>query len=105
MLERLIEAAGLQRPSVVVKKRRDDILAVIRDAGGTMPRVFGSCARGDDTALSDLDLFITPTQGNAWKFVGIASRLSELLGIKVDVIDGRTTNPRLAQAQQEAVAL
>ncbi|GAB3494255.1 hypothetical protein GCM10027572_22860 [Flexivirga lutea] len=55
----------------------------------TNPRLFGSVARGDATADSDIDLLVdlVPGGGNELLRVsGIAEELSELLGTRVDVV-------------------
>lgn len=55
----------------------------------TNPRLFGSVARGDARDDSDLDLLVdlVPGAGNELlRVAGIAEELSELLGVRVDVV-------------------
>ena len=53
------------------------------------PRLFGSVARGDATADSDIDLLVDllPGGGNElMRVAGISEELSQLLGRRVDVV-------------------
>jgi uncharacterized protein len=57
--------------------------------GAGHPRLFGSVARGDAGEDSDLDLLVdlVPGAGNEMLRVsGLAEELSELLGVRVDVV-------------------
>lgn len=58
--------------------------------------VFGSFARNENTKDSDIDIlvdFIDPI--SFLDFVGIEQELSEILGIKVDLVTGRSVDPKL----------
>lgn len=59
--------------------------------------IFGSYARGEQTAESDLDLLVefekTPT---LYAFVGLGLDLEELLGTKVDLATRSMLKPRIA---------
>ena len=48
-------------------------------------QVFGSYARGEATAESDLDLLIEMDQQVGWAFFDYPRELAERLGIKVDI--------------------
>lgn len=64
----------------------DDILSRYR---ASQPRIFGSVARGDATADSDIDLLVDllPGGGNELlRVAGIAEELTHLLGTRVDVV-------------------
>ena len=53
-------------------------------------KVFGSVLHGDDVDGSDLDLLVEPTaQTTMFDIGGIQFEVSELLGIKVDVLTPR----------------
>lgn len=70
-------------------------------------RLFGSVARGEDHADSDID-FLVDFQPGATLFdqVGLIDALSRQLGHKVDVVSSRGVNPHLSQRiLQEAVRL
>lgn len=62
---------------------------VLERYGDDNLRMFGSAARGDAHEGSDLDLFVdlAPGAGNELLRVsGLAEELSELLGVRVDVV-------------------
>jgi uncharacterized protein len=58
--------------------------------------VFGSFARGENRAGSDLDILVYLDQANKVSLldlIGAEQELSEALGIKVDLITERSLNP------------
>lgn len=60
--------------------------------------VFGSYVRGDATTSSDLDVLVEFTPGariGLFGFVGLENELSDLLGVKVDLIQKQTVKPRI----------
>ena len=70
-------------------------------------RLFGSVARGEDHADSDID-FLVDFQPGATLFdqVGLIDELTRRLGHKVDVVSSRGLNPHLSQRiLREAVKL
>jgi predicted nucleotidyltransferase len=65
------------------------VAEVLARYGATNPRIFGSVARGEAREDSDLDLLVdlAPGFGNELlRVAGIAEELSELLGLRVDVV-------------------
>lgn len=62
----------------------------IRHAG-----IFGSYARGEQTAKSDLDVIIQPRKGMGFDFFGLQLELEEKLKKKVDLISYRGISPYL----------
>lgn len=68
-------------------------------------RVFGSAARGDDGADSDLDLLVDPTPETTLFDIGaIRFELKQLLGVQVEVVTpgalpDRIRDEVLAEAQ------
>ncbi|MBO0864213.1 MAG: nucleotidyltransferase domain-containing protein [Mycobacterium sp.] len=67
------------------RARIDDVL---RRYGASNPRLFGSLARGDATARSDIDLLVDLDErgGNPlMRLAGISEELTVLLGVQVDV--------------------
>ena len=51
-------------------------------------RIFGSTARGEDTNKSDLDLLVSPIQGETglMELVRIAAEIKKLIKVQVDVV-------------------
>jgi hypothetical protein len=90
--------------SAAVAAHRDEIHAIVEANRATAPRVFGSVARGEDTANSDLDLLVDPRPGmTLFDQARIVGALEELLGVGVDVLTSGTGTDRfqatvLAQA-------
>ncbi|WP_198390469.1 nucleotidyltransferase family protein [Burkholderia ubonensis] len=75
------------RPSVALNAHRVEIRRIVEANRASNARVFGSVLRGDDTDESDLDLLVEPQPGMTLLNVGtIRYRLSELLGVRVDVL-------------------
>lgn len=69
--------------------RRDALYEILGRYGASNPRLFGSVARGEAGAHSDLDLMVDllPVRGNELLRVsGIAEELSHLLDRRVDVV-------------------
>lgn len=93
----------------LISQHRVELLAILHRYGASNPRVFGSVARGDATFTSDVDLLVDlePDGGNALlRVAGIGEELSQLLGIKVDVVaDELLREPVAASAHSAFVAI
>lgn len=82
----------LSEPSVPdlherVRANAEAIRTAVHKRGAMNPRLFGSVARGDYTADSDIDVLVD--SGPALGLLGIAQLeedLEELLGVAVDVV-------------------
>lgn len=60
--------------------------------------VFGSYARGEATAASDVDILARFLEGASFfDFVRLAEFLEEKLGIKVDLVSERAVRPELRE--------
>lgn len=71
----------------LVNSRRDDILRLARHHGVTRVRVFGSMARGDAGATSDVDFLVdVGPNPSPWFPGGLVADLEELLGRRVQVV-------------------
>lgn len=60
--------------------------------------VFGSYARGEQTETSDVDIMVALKQGHTVgliEFAGLKEFLSDILGIKVDLITKKGIKPAL----------
>jgi len=91
----------------LVAAHRRELNEVLRRHGVTNPRIFGSVARGDDHAGSDLDLLVDFAPGtDIIDIIGIKHELEDLLGAPVDLIprDGLKERVR-ARAERDLVPL
>jgi predicted nucleotidyltransferase len=72
--------------------------AELRAAGVRHAAVFGSVARGDATASSDIDVLVEldpEARVSLYALMGIELRLRDVFGRKVDVVSRRGLRPRL----------
>lgn len=91
----------------LVQKNRAAIPRVEQRYGASDVRIFGSVARGDATADSDLDLIVRfePSR-SLFDHGGLVMDLRELLGIRVDVIDQDAMRSRFREhVMREAIPL
>ncbi len=73
--------------SETIKVKRPEILRIASKYGARNVRVFGSVARGDENAASDLDLLVEfESTRSLLDHVALIQDLGELLGRKVDVV-------------------
>ena len=73
----------------LVKKSEGAILRLLEKYGAKNPRLFGSVARGDALAGSDIDLLVDMDldgKDALWELSGLTEELRELLGVRVDVV-------------------
>ncbi len=84
----------------------DDILNTLRDHlpelreryGVTSMGVFGSYVRGRERKRSDLDVLVEFQQApSMFRFIELQEYLSELLGVKVDLVMQRALKPGIGQ--------
>jgi predicted nucleotidyltransferase len=69
-------------------------------------RVFGSVARGEAYAGSDVDLLVHPDpEASVFDLAGFMAEVQELLGVGVDVVSDRGRGPVMDRIRAEAVAL
>jgi predicted nucleotidyltransferase len=92
---------------VGVRARKPDILACAAEHGARNVRVFGSTARGEAEASSDVDLLVEMESGrNLLDLVGLWQDLEDLLGTHVDVhTDGGVSPYMRERIFAEAVPL
>lgn len=94
------------RPSAALSARKDAVQAAFADAALPEPRVFGSVARGEDTVGSDLDLIVEFTDAHdIADLLELEDRLSRLLTVPTEVVDGRSGGLVVARARAESVPL
>lgn len=117
----IASAAGLSQPEVSrllrhqpssprgrkLASHRREVIAAASDAGFTNVRVFGSVARGDDGAESDIDLLVTaPPNVSLFAIARLENLISELLGEQVEVTLDSSLKPFLAdRVHDEAMPL
>ena len=77
---------------------KEKILPVILPYGVKRVAIFGSFARGEETAQSDIDLLITlkpmgqrPPLGLKW--FGLEEELTRIVGKKVDLVSEKALSP------------
>jgi predicted nucleotidyltransferase len=87
--------------------RREEILRLAAERGARNVRVFGSVARGEGDATSDIDFLVDLEPGRSLLDLGRLQRdLERLLAAKVDVVSARGLRTRVRQRiLRDAVAL
>jgi uncharacterized protein len=90
-----------------LRNRRDDILAVAKANGAFNVRVFGSVARGDNQATSDLDILVTFQEGSSiFNQVSLWLDLQDLLDCELDLLTDHPDAGRITEtARAEAIPL
>lgn len=80
----------------LLKEKREEILRIAAQHGAHNVRIFGSIARGEAGALSDVDFLVEMEEGRSLlDLVGFWQDLEELLECKVDVISDGGISPYL----------
>jgi hypothetical protein len=93
------------------KRDRDRVVALLRGREGELRRagidelqLFGSVARGEARASSDIDLFFRPAPGRQFGLIELgrlSERLSGLLGAPVDLVPVGSLKPEIRQRALE----
>ena len=91
----------------VLKAKREEILRIAARHGARNVRVFGSVARGEADAASDLDVLVDMEPGRSLLDMGgLLMDLQDLLGCRVDVVSERGLRERIRErVLQEAIPL
>ena len=102
--------ASVRAPAITldnVRRARADIVDVAARRGASNVRVFGSVARGDAAATSDVDFLVDLEPGRSLVDLGgLLMDLAELLGVDVDVVTEAGLAPRVRErVLAEAVPL
>ena len=95
------------KPPTAYREHRDEILRLAQHHGARRIRVFGSAARGEARADSDLDLLVELEEGRSlFDLIGMKQEIEDLLGCRVDVLTESSVSPYIREAvMREAVAL
>ena len=90
-----------------LRRHRRAVIELAERRGARNVRVFGSVARGEDTAVSDIDLVVDLDDGvSLIGLEGLRRELAELLRAEVDVVPAATLKPGTRSAiLAEAIAL
>ncbi|HEY3323075.1 MAG TPA: nucleotidyltransferase family protein [Planctomycetota bacterium] len=90
-----------------LQRKRDEILRLAASHGARKVRVFGSVARGDSNAQSDIDFLVEMETGRSLlDRASLLVDLQNLLGCKVDVATEKTLRPAIReQALKDAIPL
>lgn len=74
--------------SAIIGPHREELMILLRGHKARNPRVFGSVARSEATARSDLDLLVDFDPGaSAFDQIELKQDLERLLGRTVDVVE------------------
>jgi predicted nucleotidyltransferase len=90
-----------------LRARRAEILSCAAEHGARNVRVFGSMARDDAGAMSDVDLLVEMEDGRSLlDLVGLWQDLQDMLDVPVDVLSDRGISRHLLERiTAEAIAL
>ena len=81
-----------------LQEKRAEILALAAKYGASNIRVFGSVARGEADADSDVDFLVEMQPGRSLLDMGgLLMELQELLGCRVDIITEKGLRRRIRQ--------
>jgi predicted nucleotidyltransferase len=96
-VSRLLRFHGRSPLGRTLELNRTAVIKAAAEASAKNVRVFGSVSRAEDTTESDIDLLVDLSTNTTLFDLGrLESKLSEILGVKVDVVpaDGLRTNLR-----------
>jgi predicted nucleotidyltransferase len=103
MMGRRIVGASLRER---IRECRPDLLAAAARRGASNLRIFGSVARGDEVAESDVDFLVDFEASRSLVDVaGLILDLQEILGVPVDVVEASTLRPDDRDILADVIAL
>jgi predicted nucleotidyltransferase len=90
----------------LVEAKREEIYALVRQHQGRSVAVFGSVARGEESATSDIDFLVEFDPGSSlFDLLHLTEELEMLLGVPVDVVSAGGLKERDDHIRREAVPL
>ncbi|USQ77838.1 nucleotidyltransferase domain-containing protein [Ornithinimicrobium cryptoxanthini] len=97
-VSRLLRFHGTGPLGQKVRSARSQILALIRSAGGTNVRIFGSVATGAERPGSDVDLVFTMSSPMSLMELGeLEQQVAKVVGADVDLIPESVVRPDLRE--------
>jgi len=82
----------------ILQNHRDEILQLANKYGAYNVRIFGSVARGEADADSDIDFLVEMTPGRTlFDLGGLLMDLQNLLGCRVDVVTEKGLRTRIRE--------
>ena len=82
----------------ILQNHRDEILQLANKYGAYNVRIFGSVARGETDADSDIDFLVEMTPGRTlFDLGGLLMDLQNLLGCRVDVVAEKGLRTRIRE--------
>lgn len=99
--------AVIRTPSLAaLRTRRREVVAAAEARHLGNVRVFGSVARDEADAASDIDLLVHPGEdASIFDLAGFMAEVEELMGVPVDVVSDRGTGATMDRIRAEAVPL
>ena len=90
----------------LIDRHRDKILEIVRAHRGRSIAVFGSVARGEDTAASDVDFLVEfEPASSLLDLIHLEDNLRDLLGLPVDVVSAGALLDRDDDIRRDAIPL
>ena len=87
---------GRESDGKTVDAISEAVLPILKRHGVTRAGIFGSCARGEMTADSDIDVLVEIRRDiGLLDFIRIKLEIEEALGQKVDLVEYDSVKPRL----------
>jgi predicted nucleotidyltransferase len=84
--------------AALLGQKRQDVLRIACKYGARRVRIFGSVARGEADAQSDVDILVDLDPGRSlFDLGGLQFELEALLGCPVDVVTERGLKPRIRE--------
>jgi len=92
---------------ILLQLNREQVLETAARYGAYNVRIFGSVARGEATASSDIDFLVNMEPGRSLMDLGgLLYELHNLLGVEVDVVTEKGLRARIReQVLREAIPL
>lgn len=97
-VSRLLHFQGISPRAVALRRHRNEVRHLVRQAGGSAVRVFGSIATGEDHEGSDVDLLFT--MGKPLSLMALSRlerQISEAVGMSVDLVPDSGIRPDLRE--------